>query len=68
LTIWKGLAERPHLCRDPRIVEHAHVDVYAEGELMKFAESVAVNRGVPVMVFASVGEAELWLLGLDDTA
>ena len=41
----------------------AYVDVNAEGDLMKFAETVAVNRGLPVKVFSSVSEAEQWLLG-----
>jgi hypothetical protein len=40
----------------------AYVDVNAEGDLMQFAETVAVNRGVPVRVFASVRDAEQWLL------
>lgn len=39
----------------------AFVDVNAQGELMKFAETVAVNRGLPVNVFATVAEAEAWL-------
>jgi hypothetical protein len=38
----------------------AYVDVNA-GELMGFAETVAVNRGMPVAVFQSVTDAELWL-------
>ena len=29
---------------------------------MEFAETVAVNRGLPVVVFASVDEARKWLL------
>ena len=41
----------------------AYVDVNAAGHLMKFAENVAANRGLPVTVFASVSEAETWLLG-----
>ena len=41
----------------------AYVDVNAEGNLMKFAETVAVNRGMPVTVFSSVAEAEAWLAG-----
>jgi hypothetical protein len=41
----------------------AYVDVNAEGDLMKFAETVAVNRSLPVRVFSTVGEAERWLLG-----
>jgi hypothetical protein len=32
---------------------------------MHFAETVAVNRGVPVMVFPTVAEAEIWLLEKD---
>jgi len=43
----------------------AYVDVNAEGDLMKFAETVAVNRGVPVRVFSSVADAEKWLLSKD---
>ncbi len=30
---------------------------------MKFAETVAVNRGLPVRLFSSVNDAEKWLLG-----
>lgn len=39
----------------------AYVDVNAEGELMKFAETVANNRGMPMNVFSTVAEAETWL-------
>jgi len=39
----------------------AYVDVNAEGDLMKFAETVAGNRGLPMTVFATVPEAENWL-------
>ena len=39
----------------------AYVDVNAGGELMKFAETVANNRGVPMMLFPTVAEAEAWL-------
>jgi hypothetical protein len=39
----------------------ACVDVNAEGDLMKFAEHVAVNRFLRVAVFSSVENAELWL-------
>lgn len=42
--------------------ELAYVDVNAEGDLMKFAETVAVNRGLPIRVFPSVGEARAWLM------
>jgi hypothetical protein len=41
----------------------AYVDVNAGGDLMKFAETVANNRGVPLTVFATVAEAEKWLAG-----
>ena len=36
----------------------AFVDVNASGDLMKFAETVANNRGAPINVFATVAEAE----------
>jgi hypothetical protein len=44
------------------IRELAFVDVHAEGDLMKFAETVAVNRGLPVRMFPSVDDARAWLL------
>ena len=34
----------------------AYVDVNAGGDLMKFAETVSNNRGVPMSVFATVAE------------
>jgi hypothetical protein len=40
----------------------AYVDVYAEGGAMKFAETIAVNRGVSVLMFSTVSEAEKWLM------
>jgi hypothetical protein len=39
----------------------AYVDVNAAGELMKFAEDVAVSGFLRVAVFSSVPNAELWL-------
>jgi hypothetical protein len=42
----------------------AYVDANARGDQMKFAETVAVNRGLPVTVFGSVDEARNWLLGM----
>jgi hypothetical protein len=39
----------------------AFVDVNAEGQLMDFAETVAVNRGLPIAVFATVEQAREWL-------
>ena len=40
----------------------AFVDVNAEGDLMHFAETVAVNRSLPVKVFPTVADAEKWLV------
>jgi hypothetical protein len=40
----------------------AYVDVNASGDMMKFAETVAVNRGAPVRLFSSAADAENWLL------
>ena len=40
----------------------AYVDAKAQGDLMQFAETVAVNRRVPVAVFSNVQDAEKWLL------
>ena len=40
----------------------AYVYTNAESRLMKFAESVAVNRLMHAKVFCSVVEAEKWLL------
>jgi len=39
----------------------AYVDVLAKGSLMRFAETVAVNRALPVRVFSTIAEAEAWL-------
>ena len=41
----------------------AYVDVNAGGDLMRFAETVANNRGVPINLFTSVADAEAWLAG-----
>jgi hypothetical protein len=46
----------------------AYVDVNASGDLMKFAEDVAVNRGYPVRVFSTVDAAEKWLVARSDAA
>jgi hypothetical protein len=40
----------------------AFVDLNAEGGVMRFAEDVAVNRGIPVRVFGNVEGAQKWLL------
>ena len=43
----------------------AYVDVNADSNLMQFAETVAINRGVPVAVFSTVADAKRWLLSED---
>lgn len=40
----------------------AFVDVNAEGDLMQFAETVAVNRALPVRYFSTVTKARKWLV------
>ena len=40
----------------------AFVDLNAQGDLMKFAQTAAVNRGLPVSIFSSVADAEQWLM------
>jgi len=45
-----------------KIQAFAYVDVNAEGDLMHFAETVALNRGLPVALFPTVTDAERWLL------
>ena len=39
----------------------AYVDVNSEGDLMKFAEDVAIHGFLRIAVFSSVPDAELWL-------
>ena len=39
----------------------AYVDVNGEGHLMQFAETVGLNRGLPIAVFATVAQARAWL-------
>ena len=46
----------------------AYVDVHAAGDLMRFAETVAVNRAMPVTVFQTVADARKWLLESDRTS
>ena len=43
----------------------AYVDVNADGDLMRFAETVALNRALPVAVFSTVADARRWLLNKD---
>jgi len=40
----------------------AYVDEKQDMESVRFAETVAVNRGIPAAVFASVEDAEDWLI------
>ena len=40
----------------------AYVDINAEGDLMEFAETVAVNRALPVRSFLTLAEAKKWLM------
>jgi len=39
----------------------AYVDAQQEFDRVKFAENVAINRGIPIAVFGSVQDAENWL-------
>ena len=39
----------------------AYVDSQQDFEVVKFAETVAVNRGIPIAVFTSTRDAENWL-------
>jgi len=39
----------------------AYIDVFAETDLIHFAETVSVNRGVPVRIFINVQTAKKWL-------
>jgi hypothetical protein len=57
-----SIASKGALQASGKLKAMAYVDVNAEGDLMKFAETVAVNRALPVRVFSTVSEAEKWLL------
>ena len=46
-----------------KVEAFAYVDANAKGDLMAFAETVALNRGLPVRVFRTVADAEKWLGG-----
>ena len=46
----------------------AYVDINAVNKSMQFAETVAVNRAIPVRVFDTVDEAEGWLLAQNQTS
>jgi hypothetical protein len=45
-----------------RLQAVGYVDVNAKGDMMKFAQTVALNRALPLKVFSTVAEAEKWLL------
>ena len=47
--------------------EIAYVDIHADGDLMKFAETIAVNRGMPIRIFSNVDDAKTWLQRRRDT-
>lgn len=51
-----------------RLPTIAYVDVNATAGLMRFAEDVAVNRGIYIRVFPSVADAVRWLRDLDNPA
>jgi hypothetical protein len=52
----------------PAILRIAYVDTNPEHDpkTMKFAETVATNRGVNVRVFSGLEDAEKWLVGERD--
>ena len=61
-SIYELVSEKS--ARAARVVGRmAYVDINPAHDLgeMKFAENVAVNRGISVQVFATVQEAEAWL-------
>jgi hypothetical protein len=39
----------------------AYVDIYTTDEMLKFAETVALNRALPLRVFSTVADAQAWL-------
>jgi hypothetical protein len=51
--------------RKMRAIAYVDVNADADSDLMHFAETVAVNRNLPVAVFSSVADAERWLLDAD---
>jgi hypothetical protein len=61
-----SIASRGALQAFGKLKAIAYVDINAEGDLMKFAETIAVNRALPVRVFSTVAEAEKWLLNSDN--
>ena len=60
LDVFKVASKRAEASRG-HFTYIAYIDHFAEGDLMKFAETVANNRGSQVKIFASVADAEAWL-------
>ena len=57
-----ALASESASVQEFEFIAIAYVDVNANSDLMEFAETVAVNRAVPVRVFQAVEDAEHWLV------
>ena len=60
LEVFRIVADTGRLVRG-KLDAIAYVDVFAQGDTMRFAETVAVNRAVPATVFSTVPEAVRWL-------
>jgi hypothetical protein len=56
-----GMVSRGSALFQRTVEAMAYVDLNAEGDVMRFAEDVAVNRGFPVKVFSTAAAAEAWL-------
>jgi hypothetical protein len=61
-----GMVSRGSALFQRTVEAMAYVDLNAEGDVMRFAEDVAVNRGFPVRIFPTVAAAEAWLLSIPD--
>ena len=60
LEVFRIVADTGRLVRG-KLDAIAYVDVFGQGDTMRFAETVAVNRAVPATVFSTVPEAVRWL-------
>jgi len=60
LTVFKLVLEGIDRAQG-RLRAIAYVDMNAGGDLMRFAEAVAVNRGLNVAVFSTLSDAQAWL-------
>lgn len=65
IDVFQIVSEAGNITTDRTLRSVAYIDMNAEGDLMKFAETVAVNRSLPVNVFTSLNDAEKWLLERD---